>query len=69
MIGISLDGHKDVLRISIGEAESASYWMSLLDELKSRGVKDICIAYVDSLSGFKQAIQAVFPHALVHNVV
>ena len=42
-----------------GEAESASYWMSLLDELKARGVQDICIACVDGLSGFKQAIQAV----------
>ena len=39
--------------------------MSLLDELKARGVQDICIACVDGLSGFKQAIQAVFPHALV----
>ena len=65
IIGVSLQGRKDVLSISIGEAESASYWMSLLDELKARGVQDICIACVDGLSGFKQAIQAVFPHALV----
>ena len=65
VIGVSLEGHKDVLSLSIGEAESASYWMSLLDELKARGVQDICIACVDGLSGFKQAIQAVFPHALV----
>lgn len=65
IIGVSLQGRKDVLSISIGEAESASHWMSLLDELKARGVQDICIACVDGLSGFKQAIQAVFPHALV----
>ena len=65
VIGVSLEGHKDVLSLSIGEAESASYWMSLLDELKARGVQDICIACVDGLSGFKQASQAVFPHALV----
>ena len=65
VIGVSLEGHKDVLSLSIGEAESASYWMGLLDELKARGVHDICIACVDGLSGFKQAIQAVFPHALV----
>ena len=43
IIGVSLDGRKDVLSISIGEAESASYWMSLLDELKARGVQDVCI--------------------------
>ena len=65
VIGVSLEGRKDVLSLSIGEAESASYWMGLLDELKARGVHDICIACVDGLSGFKQAIQAVFPHALV----
>ncbi len=65
VIGVSLEGRKDVLSLSISEAESASYWMSLLDELKARGVQDICIACVDGLSGFKQAIQAVFPHALV----
>ena len=65
IIGVSLEGRKDILSLSIGEAESASYWMSLLDELKARGVQDICIACVDDLSGFKQAIQAVFPHALV----
>ena len=65
IIEVSLDDRKDVLSISIGEAESALYWMSLLDELKARGVQDICIACVDGLSGFKQAIQAVFPHALV----
>ena len=65
VIGVSLEGRKDVLSLSIGESESASYWMSLLDELKARGVQDICIACVDGLSGFKQAIQAVFPHALV----
>lgn len=65
VIGVSLEGRKDVLSLSIGEAESASYWMSLLDELKARGVQDICIACVDGLSGFKQAIQTVFPHTLV----
>ena len=65
IIGVSLEGRKDILSLSIGEAESASYWMSLLDELKARGVQDICIACVDGLRGFKQASQAGFHHALV----
>ena len=47
IIGVSLDGHKDVLSLSMGEAESASYWLSLLDELKARGVQDICSAVGD----------------------
>ncbi len=51
----------------MGSAESASYWMSLLDELKARGVQNICIARVDGLSCFEQAIQAVFPHCLVQS--
>ena len=52
IIGVSLDGRKDVLSLSIGESESASYWMSLLDELKARGVQDICIACVDGFKWF-----------------
>ncbi len=46
IIGVSLEGCKDVLIISIGEAESASYWMSLLDELKARGVQDTSVLLV-----------------------
>jgi len=69
IIGVDTEGRKDILAISIGENESASYWMGLLDELKGRGVKDICIACVDGLSGFKQAIQAVFPQTIVQRCI
>ena len=52
IIGIDLEGRKDVLSISIRENESASYWIGLLDELKARGVEDIYNACGDGLSGY-----------------
>ncbi len=60
-LGIDLDGRRDVLGMYVGENESAEFWLSILNGLKNRGVKDILIAYVDGLAGFSQAISAVFP--------
>jgi transposase-like protein len=57
-IGVNLEGKKDVLGIWIGSAESAKYWLLVLNELKNRGVKDILIASIDGLNGFKEAIKA-----------
>ncbi|MCM3274344.1 IS256 family transposase [Paenibacillus elgii] len=61
VIGIDLDGNKDVLGIWIGENESAKFWLNVLNELKNRGVQDILITCVDNLSGFSQAIAACYP--------
>ncbi|MED1802937.1 IS256 family transposase [Brevibacillus porteri] len=60
-IGIDLDGQKDVLGMWIGENESAKFWLSVLNEMRNRGVKDILIISVDNLSGFSEAITACFP--------
>jgi len=73
VIGIDLEGRKDVLGIWIGESESAKFWLSVLSELKNRGVSDILIASVDNLSGFSEAISAAFPltqiqKCIVHQV-
>jgi len=62
-LGIDVKGHKDVLGIWIGEKEGAHYWLSVLNELKNRGVEDILIACVDGLKGFPEAIAEVFPKA------
>jgi len=67
--GIDINGHKDILGIWIGEAESAKFWMSVLSDLKERGVEDILIASVDGLTGFKDAIKAVFPKTEVQRCV
>ena len=64
---------KEVLTITIGDNESAKYWLSVLNELKNRGVKDILIICADGLTGIKEAIAAVFPkteyqRCIVHQV-
>lgn len=64
-IGIGLDGQKDVLGLWTSNNEGAKFWLSVLTELKNRGVKEILIACVDGLKGFPQAIESVFPQAVV----
>ncbi|MCR8744163.1 IS256 family transposase [Romboutsia lituseburensis] len=68
-IGINLEGVKDVLGIWVGENESSKYWLKVLTDIKNRGVKDILIASVDGLVGFKDAIQAVFPSTEVQRCI
>lgn len=63
ILGISEEGHKEVLSITIGEAESAKFWLSVLNELKNRGLKDIFVLCADGLSGIKEAIAAAYPMA------
>ena len=61
VLGINLDGRKEILGLWIAENESASFWMTVCNELKNRGVQDILIACRDNLSGFSEAIATVFP--------
>jgi putative transposase len=65
VIGVNLQGHKEVLGLWIGETEGAKFWLSILTELKNRGVEDIFIACVDGLNGFPEAIEAIFPRTVV----
>lgn len=69
VLGINTDGYKDILGIWIGENESASFWLSVCQELKSRGVQDILIACKDGLSGFTEAINATFPQTTVQSCI
>ena len=61
ILGIDLDGHKEVLTIQVGDNESSKYWLSVLNELKNRGVKDILLICADGLTGIKEAITAAYP--------
>ena len=61
ILGINCSGYKEVLSITVGDNESAKYWLNVLNELKNRGVKDIMIICADGLSGIKEAIAAAFP--------
>lgn len=69
VIGIDLDGHKDVLGIWVGENESAKFWLHVLNELKNRGVQDILITSVDNLRGFTEAISACYPKTEIQKCV
>ena len=64
-IGINLEGRKDVLGLWTSANEGAKFWMSVLTELRSRGVKDIYLVCVDGLKGFPQAIESIYPAAQV----
>jgi putative transposase len=61
VLGINLEGRKEILGIWLSENESASFWVTVCNELKNRGVEDIFIACRDNLSGFSNAIETVFP--------
>lgn len=70
LLGITVDGLKEILGIWVsGEGEGANYWLTVLSEIQNRGVKDILIASVDGLTGFKEAIGAVFPQTVVQRCV
>lgn len=73
ILGINMDGKKEVLTIQVGDNESSKYWLSVLNDLKNRGVKDILIICADGLSGMKEAIAAAYPQTeyqrcIVHQV-
>ena len=68
-IGIRVTGQKEVLGMWIGGNESAKYWLGVLNEIKNRGTEDIMIVSVDGLTGFVDAIQAVFPKAEVQRCI
>jgi transposase-like protein len=73
ILGINEEGQKEVLSIQIGQNESSKYWLSVLNELKNRGVKDILILCADGLSGIKESIAVAFPETeyqrcIVHQV-
>lgn len=63
VLGINMEGKKDILGIWVGESESASFWLGVCNDLKNRGVEDILIACKDGLSGFSEAINSAFPKA------
>ncbi|MCP4061934.1 MAG: IS256 family transposase [Gammaproteobacteria bacterium] len=61
LLGLNLEGKKEVLGLYLSKAEGAKHWLSVLTELKNRGVDDILIACIDGLKGFPEAIQSIYP--------
>ena len=68
-LGVTLDGDRDVLGMWFQETEGAKFWMQVLADLKQRGVQDILIACVDGLTGFPDAIEAIFPKTTVQTCI
>lgn len=68
-IGIKLSGSKEVLGMWVGGNESAKYWLGILNEIKNRGVEDIMIVSVDGLTGFGEAIHAVYPQTEIQRCI
>jgi putative transposase len=64
-LGVNVHGHKELLGLWMSENEGAKFWLSVLTELKNRGVKDVFVACVDGLTGFPEAIASVFPKTQV----
>lgn len=62
-VGLKRDGYKEVLGMWLGKNESAAYWMSVLTDMKARGLQDILITATDNLNGFTQTIHSVFPES------
>lgn len=68
-LGIDTNGHKDILGIWISSSEGATYWLAIMNELKSRGVRDTLIACIDGLKGMSDAIETVFPRTEIQRCI
>ena len=69
VLGITMDGRKDILGVWIGEHESSKFWLNVLNDLKSRGVKDVYLFCTDGLCGILQAIEAAFPQSRLQRCI
>ena len=69
VLGVTADGYKEILSITVGANETSKFWLGMLNDLHNRGVKDVVFFCVNGLPGFKEAIQAVFPEAEVQRCV
>lgn len=70
VLGVDVEGHRDILGHWVGDgSESSNFWLSVITDLQSRGVKDILIACMDGLSGFKEAVLAVFPKTQIQRCI
>ena len=73
ILGVGLNGNKEILGLYLSENEGANFWLQVLTDLNNRGVQDILIASVDGLKGFPEAIKAIFPNTeiqlcIVHQI-
>ena len=68
-LGVNMEGYKEILGIWIGENETSKFWLAVMNELKTRGVKTVYLFCVDGLTGFREAINAAFPKAGIQRCI
>ncbi|MEZ0537311.1 IS256 family transposase, partial [Caldicellulosiruptoraceae bacterium PP1] len=69
VIGVNIEGMKEILGIWIGESESSKFWLGVLNDLRNRGIEEVLLFCVDGLTGIKEAIQAVYPSADIQRCI
>lgn len=69
LLGLTVEGKKELLGLYLSDSEGAHHWLSVLTDLHNRGVKDILIACVDGLKGFPEAIESIYPHTEVQHCI
>ena len=69
VLGVTMEGTKDILGVWIGQNESSKFWLSVLNDLKNRGVRDVYLFCVDGLAGFREAIEAVYPQSQIQRCI
>lgn len=69
VLGVNIDGFKDILGIWIGESESSKFWLAVLNDLKNRGIEDVLIFCVDGFTGLKEAISAAYPNSEIQRCI
>lgn len=69
VLGVNLEGIKEIIGIWIGESESSKFWLGVLNDMKNRGLEDVLIFSVDGLTGLKEAIQAAYPNAEIQRCI
>src|SRR5574344_187910 len=69
VLAINKDGHKELIGMYVSESEGANFWLSVLTDLKARGMKDVLIACIDNLTGFAEAISTIFPQVIIQSCI
>lgn len=69
VLAIDKDGYKELIGMYVSHSEGANFWLSVLTDLKSRGLKDILIACIDNLNGFAEAIETIYPEVIIQNCI
>ncbi len=69
LLGLNIEGKKELLGLYLSESEGANYWLSVLTDLHNRGVKDILIACIDGLTGFPEAIASIYPETEIQQCI